>query len=168
MKRSSNKRRLPARRVARHRSKLPPRLREALKSMAREMNASSQELAGQIMERCQTIESLMKLHIVRSDPTKTLEQLEKRTFGQLLQMFRPHSKDEELNSWLNTLLELRNDVAHSFFVEEKLLAAELSKEGGDALFHLNHKVLRKGLRITEICHASLKKLLTAKEEEPTV
>jgi len=135
--------------------------------MAREMNASSQELGGELMERCQTIETLMKLHIVRSDERKTLEGLEGRTFGQLLQMFRLHSSDAVLDEWLESLRVLRNDVAHTFFVEQKLLAAELSKKGAEALIHLNHKALRKGLRITEICHAGLKKRLAAKQASPT-
>jgi hypothetical protein len=128
------------------------------------MNASSEELAGELMNRCQTIETLMKLHIVRSDATKTLESLDGRTFGQLLQMFRKHSQNETLDEWLESLRVLRNDVAHSFFVDQKLLAADLGKRVGEILARLNHKVLRKGLRITEICHAGLKKLLAPKND----
>src|SRR5215831_1445883 len=53
---------------------------------AREQAASSHELAGLLMDRCQDIETAMKRHIVRSDQSKKLEDLEGRTFGQLLGM----------------------------------------------------------------------------------
>ena len=99
-----------------------------------------------LLDRCQTIETGMKRHIVRVDKTRKLEELEGKTFGQLLQMFRPRCSDQELNDWLESLRQLRNDVAHSFFRETELLTKEL----GEGYDRLNDKVLRKGLRMTEI------------------
>jgi hypothetical protein len=80
------------------------------------------------------------------------------TFGQVFGVFKKHSKDQELNEWLETLRQLRNDVAHTFFRDTQLARAELGAELGDILVRMNHKVLRKGLRITEICFTGLKKL----------
>ena len=125
-----------------------------LRSIVEEMQSSSHELAGRLMDRCQSIETLMKLHINRSDKSKKLKDLEGKTFGQLLGMFTKHSPDQELNEWLDALRQVRNDVAHTFFRDTRAWALEL----GPGIERLNKRVLRKGLRITEICFAGLKRL----------
>jgi hypothetical protein len=125
-----------------------------VEAMIREMNTSSHEIAGQLMDQFQTIETLMKLYITRKDTTKSLDDFEGRTFGQVFAVFKKHSTDETLNQWLETLRQLRNDVAHTFFRDTKALAREVP-----LIEHFNHKVLRKGLRITEICFIGLKKMI---------
>ena len=96
----------------------------------------------------------MRRHIVKVDSTRRLEDLEGKTFGQLLAMFRSRCSDQHLNEWLENLRQLRNEVAHTFFRETELLTKEL----GEGYARLNHKVLRKGLRMTEICYVGLKKV----------
>ncbi len=137
-----------------HSSRKHRHLNRLLKPMLEEMQSSSHELAGKLMDRCQSIEALMKLHITRNNSTKKLNNLEGKTFGQLLGMFRRYSKDKELNEWLDNLRQLRNDVAHTFFRNTRAWA----REYGAGIERLNHKVLRKGLRITEICLGRLRQL----------
>jgi hypothetical protein len=98
------------------------------------------------MDRCQDIEAAMKRHIARSDQTKNLEDLDGRTFGQLLGMFKPHCPEQDLIDWLQRLRVVRNDVAHKFFRQTKEIAQEIP-----VFEHFNHKYLIKGLRTTEIC-----------------
>ena len=75
----------------------------ALEALVWEINASMHELAGLLLDRCQTIENGMRRHIVRVDRPRKLEDLEGKTFGQLLEMFRPRCSDQELNDWLESL-----------------------------------------------------------------
>jgi hypothetical protein len=70
-------------------------LENALAAIAEEMNLSLHELAGRLLENCQKVETLMMLHIVRVGPKKTLDELERKTFGQLLQKFTAKCKDAE-------------------------------------------------------------------------
>ncbi len=122
---------------------------------AEEMQASPHELAGRLLARSQGIETQMKLYITRSDQATKLESLEGKTFGQLLGIFTKHSQDQTLNDWLESMRQSRNDVAHTFFRDNELMKLEF----GPAVAKLNHKALRKMLRISEICHALLSKLL---------
>ena len=135
------------------RDKKPPD--PMLAAMVEEMQASHQELAGRILARAQAIETQMKFHITRRDKTKKFEDLEGKTFGQLLTVFKQHCTDQTLNEWLNTMRETRNDVAHTYFRD----LAWMQHQFGPGTVRLNHKALRKGLRVSEFCLGLLTKLL---------
>jgi len=136
--------------------------RSAVAAIVAELHASPYELAGRLMDNCQTVETQMKLHIHKNDPAQSLDSLEGKTFGQLLAIFRRHSSDQELNDWLERLRLFRNDVAHTFFRDMKLMRRQFGR-GVDLL---NHKTLRKGLRTSEICHVMLRKLKYSASSAP--
>jgi len=136
------------------RTKREKQVSESLKRIVQEMQLNSHELAGRFIDNCQTIETKMKLYINKKNKKVELKNLEGKTFGQILKTFKSYCKNLELIEWLENLKELRNDVAHTFFRDTRLL----TQRYGDVVERLNHKVLRKGIRMTEICFNLLNKM----------
>jgi len=141
--------------MKRKRTKREKQVGESLKRIVQEMQLNSHELAGRFIDNCQTIETKMKLYINKKNKKIELKNLEGKTFGQILKTFKSYCKNPELIEWLENLKELRNDVAHTFFRDTRLL----TKRYGGVVGRLNHKVLRKGIRMTEICFNLLNKTL---------
>jgi hypothetical protein len=150
--------RKPAKRTSKKAKPTKQRLHRAFAAVAAavaaEMQASPHELAGLLLQRAQVIETQMMLYIVSCDSSKTIESLERSSFGQVLTVFKKHSQDQVLNDWLESMRLARNDVAHTYFHHSELT----KREFGPVVTGLNHGVLRKMLRISEMCYGSLSKL----------
>lgn len=138
---------------------------ESVRRIVDEMGMNLPELVGRFMANCQVIEAQLKRYITKVDNKVTLKSLEDRkaTLGKLIGMFTgryksgqlPRPEEELFLQWLPSVLELRNDVAHEFFLYD----AASRKEMGEGIHRLNTEVIRKGLRMTEFCIHQLEVIL---------
>jgi hypothetical protein len=142
--------------------RVPRKIPKMFAAIAEEMQQSPEELAGRIMKMSQAIETQMRVYITKRDKTTKLKSLERRTFGQILNIFKKHSQDQELPEWLDTMREARNDVAHTYFRNTELM----KRQFGEAIAILEHKRLRKILHISGICYRLLSRLLKAPKPKP--
>lgn len=140
---------------------------DSIRRIVEEMGMNLPELVGRFIANCQVLEARLKRYITTVDKKITLNS--KATLGTLIGMFTaryktgllPSTEEQLFMQSLPSVLELRNDVAHEFFLYD----AASRREVGDRIHALNKKVIRKGLRMTESCMHQLDVILKAVEAE---
>lgn len=128
----------------------------SIERIAAEIKMNLPELVGRFIAQCQIIETQIKLYLTKNG--KTAASLEKRTLGQLYNMFKGMHSDPDLNGWLESVIEERNEAAHNYFVFD----VWTRRKFGEMVHGLNRKAIRKDMRMAEICTGKLDKLISAK------